>query len=115
MKTLSDEALEQVADFLKALGEIGRLKILRTLHDGEKNVSEIMAHTQMNQSNVSKHLAILTSTHVVTSRKEGTSVFYRISDPNITGICSTVCRSIASTFRQQRQTLKSLERGGVEV
>ena len=111
MKTLNDETVEQVAVFLKCLGEPMRLKILRALHDGERNVSELIKEVGATQSNISRHLATLTWTHIVTSRKEGTSTFYRIADPNIAAICDTVCRSIADRIRQQKNTLKNIQRG----
>ena len=111
MKTLSDETLELVAVFLKSMAEPTRLKILRSLHDGERTVSEIMEETGANQSNASKHLSLLTSAHIVTFRKIGTSVYYKISDPNITAICDTVCRSIAERIRQERATLKNIQKG----
>ena len=87
MKTLTHETLSHVARFLKALGEANRLKILRALHDGERTVSDIIAETGATQSNVSKHLAVLTAVGVVT------------------------CRSIAERIRQQRATLKNIEKG----
>jgi len=111
MKSLNDETLEQVAVFLRSMAEPTRLKILRSLHDGEKAVSEIIEETGANQSNVSKHLSLLSAAHVVTFRKNGTSVYYKISDPNIIAICDTVCRSIAERIRQQRVTLKNIQKG----
>lgn len=110
MKSLNDETLDQVAAFLKCMGEPMRLKILRALHDGERTVTELIKETGATQSNVSKHLAMLTWTHLVTSRKDGTSTIYRISDPNITAICDSVCRSIADRIRQQKSTLKNIQR-----
>lgn len=111
MQTLSDHTLENVAAFLKCLGEPMRLKILRALHDGERSVSELIKDTGATQSNISKHLATLTWSHIVTARKEGTSTFYRITDPNITAICDTVCRSIADRIRQESSTLKNIQKG----
>lgn len=111
MKTLSNDTLAQVARFLKAMGETTRLKIMRSLHDGELTVTDIIAQTEANQSNVSKHLSVLTSAGILASRKEGTSTFYTISDPNIAAICDTVCRSIAERIRHERTTLKNIEKG----
>ncbi|MBI2500000.1 MAG: winged helix-turn-helix transcriptional regulator [Deltaproteobacteria bacterium] len=111
VRTLSNETLDQVATFLRSLGEPTRLKILRFLHDGEKTVSEIIQETGASQSNVSKHLGILTTAHILASRKEGTSIYYKIADFNITAICDTVCRSIAERIRQARTTLKNIEKG----
>lgn len=111
MKTLSDETLEQVAVFLKSIAGPTRLKILRSLHDEEKTVSQIIEETKAGQSNISKHLATLTWAHIVTSRREGTSIYYRIADPNITLICDTVCRSIAERIHQAKSTLKNIKKG----
>lgn len=111
MKTLTDETLDQVAVFLKNMAEPTRLKILRCLHDGEKTVSEIIEETGASQSNISKHLSLLTAARIVAFRKNGTSVFYKISDPNITAICDTVCRSIAERIRQERTMLKNIQKG----
>ena len=111
MRTLTNETLIQVAKFLRAMGEPNRLKILRTLHDGELTVTDIITETAGTQSNVSKHLAVLTSEGIVAARKDGTSTYYKIADPNITAICDTVCRSIADRIRQSRTTLKNIQRG----
>jgi DNA-binding transcriptional ArsR family regulator len=111
VKTLSDETLSKVAVFLKSIAEPTRLKILRSIHDEEKTVSEIMAETECTQSNVSKHLAILAASHIVTFRKEGTSIYYKITDPNITAICDTVCRSIAVRIRHEKVMLQDIKRG----
>lgn len=110
MKTLTDETLGHVARFLRAVGEANRLKILRALHDGELTVTDIIAETAATQSNISKHLAVLTVVGIVAARKEGTSTYYKISDPNIRAICDTVCRSIAGRIRQERATLKNIEK-----
>lgn len=114
MKTLSNETLEQVSKFLRAIGETTRLKILRALHDGELTVTEIIAETEASQSNISKHLAILTMTGIIAFRKEGTSIYYKITDSNVTAICDSVCRSIGERIRQSRSTLKNIEKGVVE-
>ena len=111
MKTLSDETLDQVAAFLKNMAEPTRLKILRSLHDREKTVTEIIAETLASQSNVSKHLSLLAAARIVTPRKEGTSTYYKVADPNITAICDTVCRSIAARIRQERGTLRNIQKG----
>ena len=111
MKTLSDDTLDQVAGFLKSMAEPTRLKILRSIHDDEKTVSQIMEEVGAGQSNISKHLAILTGAHVITARKEGVSTHYRIVDPNITVICDTVCRSIAERILNERATLKNIQKG----
>ncbi len=71
------------AELLKALAHPTRLQILDLLKDGEKCVCKILPELQMEQSNVSRHLNVLRKEGLVTSRKEGLKVFYKVNDPKI--------------------------------
>lgn len=78
-----EKAITLKADVLKALAHPTRLKILEILKDGEKCVCEIMPILNLEQANVSQHLAILRERGIVECRKEGLSIFYRVKDPKV--------------------------------
>ncbi|MDD5233951.1 MAG: metalloregulator ArsR/SmtB family transcription factor [Syntrophales bacterium] len=70
-------------DFLrvaKALSDPNRLKILKMLQRKELCVCELQAHLGIAQPTVSKHLKILEGAGLVTFRKEGLWVNYRLAD-----------------------------------
>ena len=94
MEEISAEILERIAARLKAMGNPFRLRILQSLHDGELSVTEILSLVGGSQANVSKHLNVLRGADLVTSRREGVSVYYRISDASVFSICETVCDSL---------------------
>lgn len=94
MKQLSEGALALVAERFKALSEPMRLKLLRSLMDGEKTVSELVEETGGLQANVSKHLGVLLDAGVVGRRKVGLYSHYRITDESTFELCSLVCGSI---------------------
>jgi ArsR family transcriptional regulator len=71
------------AEFFKALGHPARLVILHQLRDGERSVQELQAALDLDQSNVSQQLAVLRNKNIVDTRKEGTTVYYRVRDPMI--------------------------------
>ena len=71
------------AEFFKALGHPVRLVILAQLRAGERSVQELQIALAMDQSSVSQQLAVLRNKNIVDSRKEGTTVFYRVRDPMI--------------------------------
>ncbi|MEP7284684.1 MAG: metalloregulator ArsR/SmtB family transcription factor [Chloroflexota bacterium] len=71
------------AEFFKTLGHPARLAILDHLRDGEKSVNELQTLLEVDQSTVSQQLAKLRSTSIVESRKDGTTVYYSVSDPMI--------------------------------
>jgi len=71
------------ADVIKALGHPTRLAIIESLSDGEMCVCDIAEATGAEQSNVSRHLAMMQRANVLTSRKEGLMVYYRLCLPCI--------------------------------
>lgn len=67
----------------RGLGDGTRLAILRSLAEGEKRVTDLVAELGSSQSNVSAHLACLKGCGLVVDRPEGRSVFYRIASDRI--------------------------------
>jgi len=64
---------------LKALSNEHRLMILCQIGEGERQVSDLQVG--LSQSALSQHLARLREDGLVSARKSGTAVFYRIADP----------------------------------
>ncbi len=98
---LSDEALELVARRFAVLGEPMRLRLLRALFEGEKNVHTLVGLTGGTQANISRHLQTLTAAGLLGRRKEGLQVFYSIADPSISRLCALVCGSLQKQLSEQ--------------
>ena len=105
-KILSDEALELIAGRFRVLSEPMRLKLLNTLGESEMSVCELVEATGAGQANVSKHLGILLDAGLVSRRREGLNVFYRIADQTIFDLCSSVCDSLGSRLTAQQEAIK---------
>jgi len=75
--------LEKKAEVLKALGQPTRLRIMEYLRDGERCVCEIFPAIGGQQSNVSRHLAVLKQAGLVSDRREGVSIYYRVLEPSL--------------------------------
>ena len=103
----SDELLTRVADRLKALADPTRLKILHALERGERNVSDLLAEVGGSQANVSKHLARMRHAGLVEARRDGTSVYYHVSDPTAFAVCRTVCDGLEERAKSERTLLRS--------
>jgi ArsR family transcriptional regulator len=67
--------------FLKALAHEGRLMILCHLSTGEKSVGELEDLLQSRQAAVSQQLARLRLEGIVSSRREGKTIYYSLQDP----------------------------------
>jgi DNA-binding transcriptional ArsR family regulator len=106
MEALDDRALEQVADYFRALSEPLRLKLLNTLRDGPLNVGDLTTQLGCSQANVSKHLALLAKMGLVARTSKGTSVYYQIADPRTYQLCDLVCGQIAQRLLEQVQVMR---------
>lgn len=104
-KDLNDATLEMIASRFRLMSEPMRLKILHTLGEREMNVSDLVAATGANQANISKHLGILFDAGVVSRRKEGLTVRYRVTDETIFELCDVVCSRLKSHFDLRRFAL----------
>jgi DNA-binding transcriptional ArsR family regulator len=98
--------LDDIAEWLKAMADPTRLRILHSLQEGEKCVNDLLAGLSCSQANVSKHLAILRKAGLVDCRRDGSSVFYRIADPAVYQICGTVCDSLQRDLEGKQAELQ---------
>ncbi len=101
----SDELLHRIAEVLKAMADPTRLKILHSLNNGERCVSDILEIVGGSQANVSKHLSVLKRAGLVDSRRDGLNVFYRITDEGVFTICRNVCDSLEVRVDREHQTI----------
>lgn len=83
---------ERMAARFRVMGDPTRLRLLATLQEGERSVSDLILATEGRQANISRHLQSLHSGGVVARRKEGTRVFYSIADPTVLELCHCLCR-----------------------
>ncbi|MGH7884889.1 MAG: ArsR/SmtB family transcription factor [Thermodesulfobacteriota bacterium] len=67
------------AELFKALADETRLKIVHSLFNGEKCVSDLMSELDLAQSHVSHHLKILKVSGIITSRRDGHKICYFLS------------------------------------
>jgi DNA-binding transcriptional ArsR family regulator len=105
MTQLPPELLELVAERFRALSEPARLRILSVLMEGERTVSELVDETELNQANVSKHLALLRSLGFVERRKEGLYAYYRLADPSVGVLCEIMCGRLEEQAEEQSALL----------
>jgi len=73
-----------VAAVFKVLSSDTRLRLLHVIvRDGEVRVTDLAAQVGMSAQNVSNHLQRLVDWRILSTRRDGTSIYYRIVDPCI--------------------------------
>jgi ArsR family transcriptional regulator len=76
------------SEICKTLANPKRLEILNALQAGEVSVGELVRKLRLPKANVSQHLAVLRSRGVVSARREGLNVYYRVANPKIIRACN---------------------------
>jgi DNA-binding transcriptional ArsR family regulator len=100
------------ASICKTLADAKRLMILHELRDSEMSVGQLASGLGLPQSNVSQHLAILRERGIVTTRRDGTTIYYKLANPKIGEACDLVREVLADQLSQNQALVKSLGRRG---
>jgi ArsR family transcriptional regulator len=74
---------QRYAAISRALADPKRLCVLEILAGGERSVSDLSREASCQIPNMSQHLAVLRSSGLVATRREGSTVLYRLSDPRV--------------------------------
>lgn len=80
----------EAARLLRALANERRLMILCRLGDRERRVGELRPLVGLSQSALSQHLAVLREEGLVTTRRDGQAIWYRIADPAALKVVATL-------------------------
>jgi DNA-binding transcriptional ArsR family regulator len=95
----------------RALADPTRRQILQDLKERELAAGEIAARFSISGPSISRHLAILKGADLVSERREGNRIFYRLEPDEIAGVIGAFLSSLCPTQvvhrRQARQDSKS--------
>ena len=97
------------AEFFKALSHPARIKILELLRAGELSVTDLQDRLGIGSSSVSQQLSMLRHQNIVESRKAGTTVYYRVRDPEVFELLDVALRIFNNQLQNTRSTLEQLE------
>ncbi|HVC87385.1 MAG TPA: metalloregulator ArsR/SmtB family transcription factor [Gaiellaceae bacterium] len=100
---------EVKAALFRALGHPARVRILELLRDGERSVGSLQAELELDSGGTSQHLAALRRIGLVTPRREGTSVFYRVEDPQTFALLEVTREILTRQLATQQSLLRELD------
>lgn len=84
------EAAGQAITMLRVLANEDRLLLLCQLAQGEACVSDLEEGLGIRQPTLSQQLGILRTEEIVSTRREGKKIFYRVSDPQVVSVLTTL-------------------------
>src|SRR5471030_1674390 len=99
---------EVKANLFRVLGHPARVRILEILREGDQSVGALQAELSLDSSGTSQHLAALRRIGLVQSRREGTSVYYRVDDERVFDLLNAGRDIITRQLAEQQSILLEL-------
>jgi DNA-binding transcriptional ArsR family regulator len=97
------------ADLFKALAHPARIRALEVLSTGEHSVSDLVPEVGIESSHLSQQLAVLRRAGLVTTRKEGATVFYALKSPLVRRLLATAKDLLLEQLAETRDLLDGLQ------
>lgn len=105
---MEERLIQLKAEILKALAQPTRLKILECLRGGEKCICEIVPEVNGEQSNISRHIAMMQKSHLLTTRKDGVRVMVKVKNPEVFEILDKVSILLKQQLKEQKKLLANI-------
>ena len=107
--------IKKARQLLKSLADDTRLRIINLLKEKALTVSELCLILGKEQSNISKHLARLRLTEIVSDRREGNNVVYTLGKPTNNAhkeLLNAIVRGLSDieTFKKDNKKLAGLKK-----
>jgi len=82
-RVAKDALFEAFAEVAKALSNGRRAELIDVLTQGERHVDELAAEIAQSVANTSFHLRVLATSGLVTTRRDGTRIYYRLASDRV--------------------------------
>ena len=109
MPFLAGPVHEAKATLFRVLGHPVRVRILELLRDGERSVGALQSELDLDSGGTSQHLAALRRIGLVVSRRDGTSVYYRVDDESVFDLLAAGRAIISRRLATEQSLLRELE------
>lgn len=96
------------SNICKALANPIRIEIIDILNDKEMTFGEIQEITGAMKSNLSQHLSLMVSNGILTHRKEGLYIYFKLSTPKIGTACRLMREVLVDNLNKQHDLIKNL-------
>ncbi|MBM0740058.1 helix-turn-helix transcriptional regulator [Phormidium sp. CLA17] len=97
-ETLTVEQAQRMSEFFGFLADTNRLRILSKLAAKEMCVGDLAIALEMNESAVSHQLRTLRTIRLVSFRKQGRHVFYRLQDHHVLNFYQAIIEHLDETL-----------------
>lgn len=96
-------------EIFKTIASRKRLEIIQLLHGRELSVGEMTSMLGIRQANISQHLSELRQARIVTTRREGVKVYYKLTDDRISEACALIKLFLQAQYKIEPAILELMK------
>ena len=109
-KNMEEKIFEMHAGVCKSMASPTRLKIMNLLREGEKSVEELKKQLELPKANLSQHLGILRQRGIVSSRRAGLNIYYKVTNPKMIKACDILREVLFELMRESEKLARGMTR-----
>jgi ArsR family transcriptional regulator len=97
------------AEFFKTLGHPARIRVLELLSQRDHSVAEMLPLVGIEPAHLSQQLAVLRRANLVTARKQGSTVHYSLTSPQVAELLAVARQILTGVLAGQAELLHDLQ------
>ncbi len=105
---MSKEIYELQASICQTMANAKRLEIINLLGKGELSVGALAEKMDVKLANLSQHLSVMKSKGILTSRREGVHIYYRVANPKVLKACALMKEIMVEMLELQGRLSKQM-------
>lgn len=106
---LDPELLRMHAEYCKAVANEHRLAILYLVSEGERSVGDLAQTLSLSINNVSQHLRVMKTHGLLSSRREGRTVYYTTANPKLVAACHLIREALIEQHQAKQAIIQRSE------
>ncbi len=107
-KKMEEKIFEMHAEVCKSMANPVRLKIMSLLREGEKSVEELRKQLELPKANLSQHLGLLRQRGIVSSRRAGLNIYYKVTNPKMIKACDILREVLFELMRESEKLARGM-------
>ena len=109
-KHMEERIFQMHAEVCKSMANPTRLRIMNLLREGEKSVEELRGRLGLPKANLSQHLGVLRHRRIVSTRRDGLNIYYKVANPKMIRACDILREVLLEQLQDGGQLMKVASR-----
>ena len=107
---MQEKMFQMHAEVCKSMANPTRLKIMNLLREGEKSVEELRERLRLPKANLSQHLSVLRQRRIVSTRRAGLNIYYKITNPKMIKACDILRQVLFEQLSEDEKLVRRMDK-----